>query len=250
MSYQYLYYWFDPLMSLDIHLFVDPFLIYADERNGFVGSHSEIIAFFNAMYRLIAESRGNPTSVHYRKAERELVFPEVEELCLGYTSSGTKGSGSGGDYASVIANSIWEAIQAGINEITHFEEIGLLSEGIGADRISDMTANLLRPLLCRYTQEWCEKLGVPTKSYRFTRGLYDEAKQLWIPVEAKLPENIYNGRALMLVPKRYLRDLPTITAFDFWDFGYGNENETIRSNFNYDVRRGIKKREIIAIARG
>lgn len=243
------YDWFDPVMSLDTQLFLDPFLVYADEDGVFVGSHAEIIAFFNAMYRLVAESRGNPGSVHYRKAQRELVFPEVEEICLGYTSSGTKGSGSGGDYARTIAKSIWEAIKAGITEITHFEEIGLLTEGIGADRISDMAATLLRPRISQYTESWCKKLGVRTEEYRFARGAYNEEKQFWIPLSARLPRNPYNNHALMLVPKRYLRDLPTINAFDFWDFGCSNENESIRSNFNYDVSRGVKKSEIIAIAR-
>jgi len=243
------YDWFDPVMSLDTHLFIDPFLIYAEEDSVFGKSHQKIIAFFNAMYRLIAQSAGNPESAYYKKAERELLFPEVEELCLGYTSSGTKGSGSGGDYAAVIANSIWEAIKAGLTEITHFEEIGLLSEGIGADRISDMTANLLREEFADYTKAICREHNTPTTHRHYPRGSYNEEKEFWIPFETDLPENPYNHRPLILVPKRYLRDLPTINAFDFWEFGIQNENETIRQNFNYDVSQRVSKRDIIQIAR-
>lgn len=86
--------WFDPVLSIDTRLFLDPFLLYADEQGEFVGSHSEIIQFFDITFKLIAQSQGEKTSQRYRKASGDLIFPEVEELCLGYTKEGTSGLGS------------------------------------------------------------------------------------------------------------------------------------------------------------
>ena len=37
--------WFDPILSLDTKLFIDPFLIYASEDGFFKDSHTQIIDF-------------------------------------------------------------------------------------------------------------------------------------------------------------------------------------------------------------
>jgi len=141
--------WFDPVLSIDTPLFIDPFLIYRQEEGIFRGSHKDIIDFFNAQFQQIAESGGDPRSSLYWKAVNSLRFPEVSELCLGYTATGTRGSGSSLGLGKIIANALWEAIQAGITHIRHFEEISLIREGFGADRISDMTAGIIRNRLAQ-----------------------------------------------------------------------------------------------------
>jgi hypothetical protein len=220
--------WFDPVLSVDTRLFIDPFLIYSKEGTCFRGSHSEIIAFFNQMFRLIAECRGARESLRYQKAVGDLVFPEVQELCLGYTEAGTGGLGSGGDSARLIADAIWEAIRSGLKKLRHFEEITILREGMGADRISDMTAGILRRRFASYTSAICRRHNVPTETVHYRRGSYDRRSQLWVPLDAQLPINPYNRKPILLVPRRYLRDLPTINADDFWDYCWVNENELLR----------------------
>src|SRR5262249_31323116 len=148
---------FDPILSIDTRLFIDPFLLYATERGHFEGSHRDVIAFFNSVFNLVAKSGGNPATVSWQKAVDLLRFGEVEELCLGYTGAGTKGAGWGIFLATVIASALWEAVHAGLKEITHFEEIHILREGIGADRISDITGGLIRRRLAKYTEEVCQR---------------------------------------------------------------------------------------------
>lgn len=241
--------WFDPILSIDTKLFLDPFLLYDHEEGPFVGSHEEVVRFFNTAFKLIARSKGDRTSHLYRKAHTSLVFPEVPELCLGYTSEGTKGSGSGSGFASLIAAALWEAIEAGLKEITHFEEIGILREGIGADRISDITAQLLRRRLAIYTREVCRRHKVPMKLVRYARGQFDAEEARWKSLEVDLPRNPYNRNPILLVPRRYLRDLPTLNADDFWDYCRSNENETLRADFNHDVSARVRKHEIVDLAR-
>jgi hypothetical protein len=60
--------WFDPLLNVDTKLFIDPFLIYSAEYKEFVGSHEEVILFFNTVFELIARSKGNEQSMLRRKA--------------------------------------------------------------------------------------------------------------------------------------------------------------------------------------
>lgn len=241
--------WFDPFLTIDTQLFVDPFLIYGHEHGRFEGSHADIISFFNSVFHLIAKSDGSRSSVRYQKAVAAMLFPEAEEVCLGYTAAGTRGSGSGRDSATVIADALWEAIQAGLEEITHFEEIAILRGGIGADRISDATVTLLRQRLANYTLDVCKRHGIPVSRIRYGKGYYNIETERWNPLPVELPTNPYGKMPILLVPERYLNLLPTINADDFWDYCYTNENEILRTEFNYDVTRNVSKEEIVALAR-
>jgi hypothetical protein len=241
--------WFDPILSVDTELFIDPFLLYAGEEGQFIGSHDEVISFFNACFRLIAQSAGKKSSVYYEKAVNLLVFPEVQELCLGYTSQGTSGSGSGVELARLTAAGMWKAIETGLKEITHFEEVALLQKGIGADRISDITAGILVKRIAEYTAFVCEDYGIPVQETRFRNGSFDTRNQWWVPVTKALPGNPYNDKPVLLVPRRYLRSLPSINGDDFWSYCWNNENETLRREFNYDISRRVPKTKIIGLAR-
>jgi hypothetical protein len=241
--------WFDPILSLDTPLFIDPFLIYRQEKGFFKGSHREIIDFFNTQFKLIAQSRGDVRSFPFQKAVMSLRFPEVSELCLGYTSRGTKGSGASIGIGKVIAGAIWEAIQAGINEIRHFEEIALIREGFGADRISDMTGGILRYRLSQYTESVCLRHGITLGIFRYRRGIYNAIQERWDQLEARLPFNRWNKRPILLVPQTYLRQLPTMNADDFWDYCYTNENELLRREFSDDIKKNVDKATIIEFAK-
>lgn len=241
--------WFDPILTSDTQLFVDPFLIYENEIGLFKDSHAEVIAVFNSAFKLVAASGGNPESQRYRKAHALMRFPEVAELCLGYTASGTSGAGSSHTIATAITASMWAAVEAGVKEISHFEEIALFNEGIGADRISDAVCGILRDRLMRYTAAVAERHEIETQEVRYLRSRYDVANERWISGTASLPMNPYNEKPILLVPQRYLRDLPSVNADAFWDFCYSNENETLRDEFGYDVSRSVAKRDIVKLAR-
>lgn len=80
--------WFDPHLSVDTKLFVDPLLLFLAKENVWVGAHDELIAHFTKCYELVAKATG-PTSTSARVAKRLLTFPEPSEFCLGYTAVGT-----------------------------------------------------------------------------------------------------------------------------------------------------------------
>lgn len=241
--------WFDPVLSVDTKLFIDPFLIYRGERGVFVGSHQETIRFFNDVFGLIARTKGDREHPFWRRSLSLLVFREVQELCLGYSSGTTKGAGAGTGFARVIADALWEAVEAGIARLEHFEEVDLLREGIGADRISDITANLLRHRLAVYTAAVCGDRKVPCTEFRYNRGIYSSEFSRWMPLTVSLPQNPYTGRPILLVPDAYLRDLPVISADPFWDYCFNNENETLRSDYGADVSRNVDKETIVGFAR-
>jgi hypothetical protein len=241
--------WFDPVLSVDTPLFVDPFLIYDNEQSVFRGSHKEIIRFFKFVFELLAKSGGKKYSNRYQKAVSDLVFPEVEELCLGYTAAGTGGAGSGKELGQIMASAVWEAIQAGMVNIEHFEEVAILRENIGPDRISDITANLLRHRFARYTQQICRRHKIPVTKFKYIRFRFDLDKQRWIAGTVDLPVNPYSNKAILLVPEPYLKDLPSINAVDFWDYCVSFRSAELRRELNFDITRNIPKSRIIEIAR-
>lgn len=241
--------WFDPVLSVDTPLFIDPFLIYDQERGVFRGSHAEILRFFKQMFTLIAKSAGNKQSARYRKAVEDLIFPEVAELCLGYTQSGTKGAGSGRELGRLMAGAIWDAIHAGLNNIDHFEEVAILRENIGPDRISDATGNLLRYRLATYTEQVCRRHRIPVQRVRYRRGRYNPGRQRWVPCTFALPMNPYNQKPVLLVPEYYIRDLPTLDPTDFWEYCTDFEAESLRTELNLDITQNVPKSKIVEIAR-
>lgn len=241
--------WFDPILNVDSKLFIDPFLVYSQSMSGFEGSHDEIISIFNKAYSLIARVSGNKESNFWKKAESILVFREAQEFCIGFASEGNPGSGTGRGFALLMCEAILEAIEAGLENVSHFEEIGILREGIGADRISDITASILRHRFALYTTSICEHYGVPVKKLRYDHGIFDSVYTRWMPLDVSLPVNPFNNVPILLTPAIYLRDLPTISADTFWGYCRDNENEVLRADFNYDLGQSIKKSDIIEFAR-
>lgn len=160
--------WFDPDLAVDTPLFLDPFLLLDEQskqRSQWVSAHDQLIAHFARCYELLA--KGASAGTTSEKIVRGLLsFPEPSEVCLGYTASGTSGSGSGARNARLIIGSIVTAIRAGLDRPEHIEEIGILNEGIGADRISDATCNVLKPLIIEYTKKVTSRHEVPKSRLR------------------------------------------------------------------------------------
>ncbi len=238
--------WFNPILDDDTKIFVDPFLIFKEESGFWADAHSRIIDHFNLCFRLIAEGNLNPNSVRYRKAVDLLAFTEPRELCLGYTRRGTSGAGSGRGFASIVARLIAESIRRGIEDIQHFEELGIFEEGIGADRISDMTCTILKPRLIEYTQSVAATHDLPTGRHTVRSGAYDSGRLRWSSAEVDLPTNPFTNGPILLVPERFLNKLPILNADDWWD---AYENERLRTDMNYEVLGNVDKQTIVRSAR-
>lgn len=146
--------WFDPILTQDTLLFIDPFSVFKSKDELFKDSYAEMMYFFQQVFELIAHAGGSKSNLSYKKAESMLMFPEVNAICLGYSMK-RRGSGTGPQWAKTLTNNINTIIAKGITHISHFEELGIFCEGIGHDRLSDMTANLFKNRLITYTQRIC-----------------------------------------------------------------------------------------------
>ena len=189
----------------------------------------------------------NPQSLSYRKAIRMMVFKEPREMCLGYTDQGTDGLGSGIGFATLIAQHMAAAIVRGLGNMEHFEELGILNKGIGRDRISDAACTILKPQLVSYTQQIAWRHGLSVTPHVVYGAVFDPIRQRFDEsATADVLTNPLNGRPLILTPKQFLRDLPTLNDRAWFEH---HEDEMLREDLSYEVLKKVRKTVIVDRAR-
>lgn len=238
--------WFDTILDVDTKLFLDPFLVFKESEGRWASAHDQLITHFNRAFLLIAKGGLKPESLAYEKALELLVFKEPRELCLGYTREGTSGAGSGRGLARLVARAIVAAIERGLSNPRHFEELGVLQEGIGTDRISDIACTILKPDLISYTQDVAARHGIPLLRHPIYASEFDVARQRFQTKAVAVPTNPMTSGPLLFVPRRFLSQLPALNDRDWWDH---YQTEQLRRDLNYEVMTNVDKRTIVAHAR-
>ncbi|TRO62492.1 hypothetical protein [Streptomyces sp. IB201691-2A2] len=237
--------WFDPILENDTLLFVDPFLVFADTDADWHQAYGEMMEYFQSAFELLASSQLKPQHQYFKRTLSLMEFPEPSEFRLGFASKNSEGSGSGPGLAKKVVEAMSQAIRRGMVDIEHFEELGILVSGINKDRISDITCNLLKPRLIKYTQDICHTFDVPMQVRKIRHSHYDEARSRWMDAEHLVPVDPETDKPILLTPKRFLRELPTLSSDSWGDF----LDTSLRDDLNIKISQVMKKDEIIALAR-
>src|SRR5439155_1882894 len=107
------------------------------------------------------------------------------------------------------ADALFEALRtsSAVREgfITALEECELMIPGIGHDKISDLTTNILRGHLVEYTKAQCDLLAVPVQNVPIAPIFNTDAMQ-WEEQYVDLP--VWHNRPILLVPKSAVRYSP------------------------------------------
>jgi hypothetical protein len=210
----------DPILNFDTKLYVDPLLL-RDSANPIVAGEGAALfdAHFRAVVRLLQASTAQG-DVAWRNAERRLMLNERRETCLGYGNTTVGGSGGDTVLRRRVLLTAKEIVDLGIEDPELFGLLSFLEEGIGADTVSDMTANAIMPALVKLTQEFCRAYEIPMGP----TGVADASP---------LPVNPYDARrsGLDLVSLDILRDLPLAQSRDDVSRVCA-ENEEIRARVN------------------
>lgn len=248
--------WFDPSLDADTRLFVDPMLIWEDDDPFWAGAHQRVLDYFNEVLLLVA--KGLPAGIaipggaaDLARAERALRFREPPEFCLGFGKEGIFGSGAGEDLGKSILDAAVFAVKHGLTHVDHFEQIALFGDGIGADRISDMVCNVLKHEFAEYTRSIAERHDIPVEDVKVANVRWRLRPLSWVDGAVALPLNIRQRRrvGVLLVPERFLRELPTLDPSEFWNWAWENLNEQIRADFGDDITRNVNAKVIMRFAR-
>lgn len=211
----------DTQLTVDTNLFIDPLLLPESKHPEInTGAATAYEQRFEFIIKLLAASK-NKGDITWRKAEKLLNFSEVSWTCLGYSSS-VRGAGFGPELTSRTLETAAQIVALGITDIDFFMGLSLFEEGIGPDRISDMTTNIILLNLIEFTLKQNKTLQIPTKKFTINGEVFE------------LPENPQTKDPLILVPRDIVRDLPI--ASDWSDIAkISKENEEYREKVSSGV---------------
>lgn len=192
----------DVTLDSDTRLFIDPLLLADAADRDFSRCATEAYRErFDILIKVLSRST-RVNDVAWRNAERLLKFHEVHETHLGY-SGGKSGSGFGTFLSGNLLATAKEIIDLGVTDPDLFMVLALLEDGVGADRISDMTTNVILPCLADFTQRIAGVIGIPLERFSIHQTEFDLIVN---PVDP--------SKGVLLVPKDIVKDLPVASDWD------------------------------------
>jgi len=212
----------DVTLNCDTNLFIDPLLLAeASDPTFRACATAAYEGRFHQLIELLAASRA-PDDIAWRAARKRLSFHEVPYTHLGY-SSGTGGSGFGEGLAGNLLATAKQVVDLGVENANLFIALALFEDGVGADRISDMTTNIILDCLADFTASACNHLAIGMKPFKLNGSVYE------------LPPNpLKESEPILLVPKDIVRDLPI--ASDWGSVGSAaRETEDLRERVNAQI---------------
>lgn len=175
--------------------------------------YSDACRFFTLVHQLMTS--GDPLSL--RRARQMLVFPEAQEIRLGYSGIGSYGSGIGN---STLSEHVFNTLlaQPQLREALTVEPDALcFIPWIAMDRSSDIVATIVKQQLIGFTQSQANFWGFDSNclAQRTIENCWDEKTQRLIGVRATVPVDDL-GRPFLLVPKEICRSAPPMTAGQYF----------------------------------
>lgn len=235
----------DPDLEEDTPLFIDPVLILESDNPLAKKAAQKLISFFETAFVLVDKARKQKDSKSRYEAIKMLTFPEVHEIGLGYSETSSRGSGIKSKNAEELFNAFIDFLDFGLDDPIYLGALSLFVEGIGPDRISDLTANVIKKELIEYTQDFCKKHNIPMCTIPLEHIEFDIEKRGWISKRVLLPFNKFNKKGIILTPKEFLRMLPVFGFEDFWNYFDNLESEELRYYTTLGITQRISKKDLI-----
>ncbi|QMS89526.1 hypothetical protein HUN01_18800 [Nostoc edaphicum CCNP1411] len=218
---------FDGFIDIDSKFYVDPRLLKETKIDELQGTYSKFQTYFASIFNEIYQLKENQTNTQqiiYHITDK-LKFKENSLAGLGYSTNHTEGKGIGEKLAEKLAqNAVHFAIELNITDPAIFEMTPLFEENFGADRISDMTVDIILTELLTFSERVAKNFKLPT----FTDTSIRNQK-------FNLPYYLTKGvkQPLILVPEDILTKLPVASSKCFNDYdSIVSHNDKLRAEVN------------------
>lgn len=194
---------FNMSLVTDLPLFIDPFLLFNSKKQEYQRLHQEIITYLRFL-RDKSTSGGVGAGLNaswYR-------FPEIRQTWLGFSVHGNHGLGLGMSFGGALQANLGDVFRDfGTEQVTkssHLEKLCLIAEGVGNDKISGFTTNLIHGFLLRYTERFAKKhiAAHLTRMVAAPRVRFNYHTEVWEPGHFTLPFRA--GDFVLLTPKDML----------------------------------------------
>lgn len=197
----------DIYANCDMTLFLDPYGISAMGTGWGRECESQIVTYFQ---HLIESIRNRD-----QKKVKQLLnaLHEVNEISLGYSKDGLGGRGIGPIQAKEIQNAFENSQAAKTGDIRDIADCALLIPGINRDKISDITANILKKELILFTHRQCKLHSIPMKKVAVNNA-FDYNTFLFTSFYTDLP--VVNEKAKILLPISSVRQDPQLSKEKYY----------------------------------
>ncbi|GGR11174.1 hypothetical protein [Deinococcus ruber] len=203
----------DVELGKDLPVYVDPYAISIPEDDWFVEANNLVVSFFSLIIDNM--SQGN-----FDKAKELLSnLGEPEGTYIGMSKdnpNGKSGRGVGDEQSDDLFEKLMNSEAVKTGSLTDLSDCELLIPGIGPDKISDITINIIRGKLVEYTYDQCILNNIPVMHVPCP-PYWDSEAQDWVSRYHELP--IYKGRPLIFIPKAIVRLGLMINAQSFYRHG-------------------------------
>lgn len=187
----------DVFLDRDIELFIDPYAI-ATRNDAW---SAECAASVNSFFQQVIDAirRGN-------EAQAILLLNQLHEpneTRLGLSSGKPSGRGIGGRQANQLFTALSQSAAVRTGFVEDLADCELVIEGIGPDKLSDITTNLIRGHLIQYTQVQCANYGLQLVGHVASGPVWNAAAGEWRQSLVQVPHA--DGEKILLVPKFSVR---------------------------------------------
>jgi hypothetical protein len=183
-------------LNTDVGLYVDPYALSVSGSDWLRECGNIMVNFFDHFLSVIR----NQDQTASMKVIANLHEPN--DAHLGVSKGKPSGRGWGGKQGRKLYDRLRTSAAVKSGKLSDLSEIELLIPGIGSDKISDLTINVLRGEFVAYTEEQCKLLDIPTE--QVNSGLYwNYEGKSWESRYANLP--VYRSGRIILVPKIAVR---------------------------------------------
>jgi len=185
----------DPIR--DTPVFVDPYALEIKEDQWSNRCADHIRSFFSAVIEAI-RANNDARAVHLLSH-----LHEVQETYLGVSRGRPQGRGIGRGHADQLFEALKgsRAVQTGL--LSDLAEAELFIAGIGRDKVSDLTTNIIRGPLAEYTAAQCELHQIEVQQVAAAGPVWDPARENWVQRHHQLP--LVDKHPVILVPKYSVR---------------------------------------------
>ena len=144
----------------DARFYIDPYALELRDDQWCVACTTKVQTFFSALLNALRD-RDSSRTEHLISH-----LTEPRETFLGVSSGKPQGRGLGWQQSHQLAHALRNsrAFQSGL--LSDLAEAELFIPGIGPDKISDLTTNIIRGSLIEYTAAQCALVGITSREAR------------------------------------------------------------------------------------
>ncbi|MBU1039235.1 hypothetical protein KKC17_03390 [Patescibacteria group bacterium] len=177
----------------DFPVYLNPFIFSARPDPFSIDAIRTISGFFQFNLELIRNGQIDQARANFQHLN------EPNETCLGMSRRSPRGRGVGEENADDLFDSISTSRAVASGLVEHLEDTAIFIEGIGKDKVSDMTTNIIRANLIAYTQAQCALHGIPMTTDVPSGFFWDATNRRWEQVHTEML--VVNYKKILLVPK-------------------------------------------------